>query len=210
MNREWKEITKREHDGFIKASSLCNLLQSSAWASVKDGWDHECIGFFEDGVMHASALLLIQRLPLHLSMIYIPHGPIMDYQNEELVRHAMKELKVYAKRRHCFSITMDPAIIRRIYDKTEIVENFDEHTNHMISLFSECGISHLGYTMDMDETIQPRFHAGVKTYQGFEDEFPKHTKRHIKKAVKNGIVIQHGRYELLNDFARLMQKNRGT
>lgn len=206
MYSEWKKIRKEEHDAFIKTQPLCNLLQSSAWAKVKDSWDHTCIGLYEDEHLVASAMLLIQRLPLHLTMIYIPRGPIMDYENEDLVHHAIASLKRYAKTLHCFSITLDPAIVRRIYAKKDIVEDFEASNKKVIDLLANCGVKHLGYTMDLSATIQPRFHSGVKTVDNFEDNFPKHTKRHIKKAVKNGIVIEHGGYELLDDFATLMRK----
>lgn len=207
MYSEWKEIREEEHDAFIKTQPICNLLQSSAWACVKNSWQHQCIGMFDDkGKQVASALLLIQKLPLKLAMLYIPRGPIMDYEDVELVRHAFKELKCYAASLHCFTITLDPGILHKIYYKNEVKEDFSEANDAMIKLFASCGVHHLGYTMDLSSTIQPRFHSGVEISSDFEARFPKHTKRHIKKAEKSGVVIEHGSYDLLDDFAALMQK----
>ena len=37
-------LSAAEHDAFIKASHLTNLLQSSNWAKIKVNWRHERIG----------------------------------------------------------------------------------------------------------------------------------------------------------------------
>ena len=41
-------ISPEIHDEFVKKSELANLLQSSAWANVKNQWDNEIVGFFKD------------------------------------------------------------------------------------------------------------------------------------------------------------------
>src|SRR3712207_8218250 len=41
-----------------------NLLQSAHWAQVKDNWEHELIGFYQDDKQVATAACLIKRLPL--------------------------------------------------------------------------------------------------------------------------------------------------
>ena len=39
-------INSQEHDEFVKNHPLCNLLQSSAWGSVKQNWKHEIVGVY--------------------------------------------------------------------------------------------------------------------------------------------------------------------
>ena len=67
-------VDPREHDAFVKAHPLCDLLQSSAWAEVKSSWDHQIVGLRKRSRLAASALILIRRLPLGLCMMYIPRG----------------------------------------------------------------------------------------------------------------------------------------
>lgn len=86
-------ISAQEHDQFAKASNQTNLLQSSNWAQVKDNWDNERLGFYQDDKLVASASILIKRLPLGMTMLYVPRGPIMDYQNQEVVDYVIKSLK---------------------------------------------------------------------------------------------------------------------
>lgn len=46
--------------------------------------------------------LLIKPLPLGMTMIYIPRGPVMDYTNAELVAFTIKTLKAYGKKKEPF------------------------------------------------------------------------------------------------------------
>ena len=73
-------LSTSEHDRFVIDSPQTNLLQSSSWAKIKDSWGNDRLGFYQDGNLVAVASVLIQPLPLGFSMIYIPRGPIMDYQ----------------------------------------------------------------------------------------------------------------------------------
>ena len=42
-------IPAEVHDTFVKNHPLCNLLQSSSWAKVKDNWGSEIVGVYEKG-----------------------------------------------------------------------------------------------------------------------------------------------------------------
>ena len=54
---------------------------------------NERVGFYQEDQLVAVASILIQPLPLGFSMLYIPRGPIMDYQNKELVSFVIQSLK---------------------------------------------------------------------------------------------------------------------
>lgn len=90
-------VDPREHDAFVKAHPLCDLLQSSAWTKVKSNWDHQIVGLRKRSRLATSALILIRRLPLGLCMMYIPRGPIMDLTDEEMTRSFFQALKAWAK-----------------------------------------------------------------------------------------------------------------
>jgi len=77
-------ISAQEHDDFVTAHPQANLLQSSAWAQIKDNWENERLGFYKDDHLVAAASVLIKPLPLGMTMLYIPRGPIMDYGDKEL------------------------------------------------------------------------------------------------------------------------------
>ena len=110
-----ENVAPERHDAFVRQSPLCNLLQSSDWAKVKENWDHAIVGVEDEEGLKASAMVLIKRLPLHFTMMYIPRGPIMDHTDEQLVCFFMSALKRWAKRYHCLFIKMDPGIHYKDY-----------------------------------------------------------------------------------------------
>ncbi|HEL1768686.1 TPA: peptidoglycan bridge formation glycyltransferase FemA/FemB family protein, partial [Streptococcus suis] len=92
-------ISEVEHDGFLKQSPQVNLLQSSQWAKVKNEWYNERLGFFKDGELVAVASVLLRKLivPASFTFMYIPWGPVMDYQDQELVAFVLASLKKYGR-----------------------------------------------------------------------------------------------------------------
>ena len=118
-------ISAEEHDHFVKNSDQVNLLQSSNWAKIKDNWNNERIGFYKDGRLVATASILIRTLPLGLTMLYIPRGPIMNYSNIELVTFVIDSLKKIAKTKRALFIKFDPSLILKSYLIGENVEEKD-------------------------------------------------------------------------------------
>ena len=103
-------LSTSEHDRFVIDSPQTNLLQSSSWAKIKDSWGNDRLGFYQDGNLVAVASVLIQPLPFGFSMIYIPRGPIMDYQDKELLAFVMASLKKYAKTKRALFVKFDPSL----------------------------------------------------------------------------------------------------
>ena len=103
-------ISASEHDHFVIQSDQTNLLQSSAWAKIKDNWGNERVGFYQEDQLVGVASILIQPLPLGFSMLYIPRGPIMDYQNQDLVTFVIGSLKKIAKQHKALFVKFDPSL----------------------------------------------------------------------------------------------------
>ncbi len=153
-------ISKEEHDNFIKNSSQTNLLQSSSWAKVKDEWENERIGFYQDSKLVASASILIRPLPLGMTMFYIPRGPVMNYQDKDLVNFVLTSLKKFAKRKRALFIKFDPFILLNHHQIDEEAIN-NPQAQTIIDTLKHLGCEWLGQTSDMGETIQPRFQANI-------------------------------------------------
>lgn len=198
-------LSTYEHDRFVTESSQTNLLQSSAWAKIKDQWDNERLGFYRDNTLVAVASLLIQPLPLGFTMIYIPRGPIMDYEDKELVAFVMASLKKVAKSKRALFIKFDPSLFvtqNLIDQETKVNETTMAIAQHL----QDIGADWTGLTMDLAENIQPRFQANIYKEDFTEDQLSKSTKQAIRTARNKGISIIHGGTELLEDFASLMKK----
>ena len=198
-------ISAQEHDDFVKASSQTNLLQSASWAKVKDNWDNERIGFYKNNQLVASASILIKPLPLGMTMLYIPRGPIMDYQDQELLHFVLTSLKKFAKTKKALFIKFDPSLF---LVQAQIGENRKEQqeTLDVIQNLQKAGAIWVGRTESLDETIQPRFQANIYKDNFSEELLSKSTRQAIRTARNKGIQVQFGGKELLDDFSALMKK----
>lgn len=198
-------ISAQEHDDFVKASSQTNLLQSASWAKVKDNWDNERIGFYKNDQLVASASILIKPLPLGMTMLYIPRGPIMDYHDQELLQFVLNSLKQFAKTKKALFIKFDPSLF---LVQAQIGEDRKEQqeTLDVIQNLQKAGAIWVGRTESLDETIQPRFQANIYKDNFSEELLSKSTRQAIRTARNKGIQVQFGGKELLDDFSALMKK----
>lgn len=200
-------ISTEEHDSFVKQSPQANLLQSSQWATVKSEWRNERLGFFKDGKLVAVASLLIRRLvvPFGFTMIYIPRGPVMDYEDAELVSFVFKSIKEFALRERSVVIKFDPFI--RLSSKT-ITGDREEELNVLAvkDRIVDLGGIWSGRVQTMSATIQPTCHAVLYSESFSEESLNKRVRQNIRSARNKGIEIRIGREELLRDFSELLKK----
>lgn len=197
-------IDPQEHDIFVKNHPLCNLLQSSSWADVKDNWGSEIVGVYEHGKLIASSLVLLRPLPLKFTMLYTPRGPIMDYTNGALVEFFMNELKKFGKKKRALFVKMDPAIHYKDFHLEE-VPTVNPEAVSIIETLSNSGAIHQGLTMEMDATIQPRFQANIYKEDFGEELLSKSTKKMMKQAQKKGVTVKMGQLEFVDSFAAVIE-----
>ena len=198
-------ISVQAHDDFVKQSSQINLLQSASWAKVKDNWDNERIGFYKNNQLVASASILIKPLPLSMTMLYIPRGPIMDYQDQELLHFVLTSLKKFAKTKKALFIKFDPSLFL-VQNQSGEERQDNPKTLDLINNLQKAGAIWLGRTELLDETIQPRFQANIYKDNFSEELLSKSTRQAIRTARNKGIQVQFGGSELLDDCSALMKK----
>ncbi len=182
------------HDSFIASEPLGHLLQSSKWQEIKDNWNSEIIGFFDDDQLVASVSILIRPLPLGFTMLYLPRGIAMDYENTALLDYIFDALKKYGKSQKAIFIKFDPAI-----------QNLPENEK-VIQKLKNLGAKWMGLTAEMHDTIQPRFNAVVYKADFDEGKFNKKTRQALRKARNSHTIVKFGRDELLDDFSEMIQK----
>lgn len=198
-------IQPKEHDAFVSSHTLCNLLQSSNWAKVKDNWDHILVGVKEDENLVASALVLIKHLPLSFTILYIPRGPIFDYENEKLAAFFMSQLKHLGNQYHALNIIMDPAIHCNDFTFADKNENRYPESLKIVHILRNLGIQHKGFTTSLDATVQPRYHANVYNHEHFYDELPKRTKKALATMEKKMVSVCPYGKEAVPAFASVMR-----
>ncbi len=198
------KIDPKKHDEFVEKSVYCNLLQSSSWATVKSNWSHEIVGVYEGETLVASSLVLIKKLPLSFTMMYLPRGPIMDYDNQELVQFFFKAIKKWAKKRHCLFIKLDPGIHYSDYHLGD-QRIVNEDAIRKLKVLESTKVKHQGFPLDFSSTIQPRFHMVVYANEFGEDCLTKKGAKNLKIALKKHLDTKIGyNTTYLDDFSRVM------
>lgn len=197
-------IDQDRYDQFVSTHPNSNLLQSYNWAKIKSNWDHIHTGVEdENGNLVGAALVLIKNLPGGFTFLYIPRGPILDYRNEELLNFYLNALREEAKKHKGLFIKFDPAIHVADYPTSEPTKEKYPETEEILESIKKAGGIHQGFTIMIEEAIQPRFQSVVYKDTFDEAKLPKHTRQSIKTAKKRNIKVKSGHKELLDDFAYL-------
>lgn len=201
-------IPEEEFDAFVKKSRYCNLLQSYHWANVKENWDHLYTGIYDENrKLVATGLVLIKHLPAKFTMFYLPRGPILDFENTRLLEFYFSELKQIAKKRHCLFIKVDPGITYADYhyEKKDDVTAYPK-AKAIIAELEKIGGKYKGLNKDFHTTVQPRYHMTCHKEEFDSKNFTKKGKKNIKIAQKSFLEVRIGQEELLDDFAKVMNK----
>ncbi|HES7970207.1 TPA: aminoacyltransferase [Streptococcus pyogenes] len=196
-------ISEEEHDSFVKEHQQISVLQGSDWAKIKNQWQNERIGIYKEEKQVASLSLLIKLLPLGRSIIYIPRGLVMDYLDRDLVAFTMKTLKDYGKTKKALFIKYDPAILLKQY---ALGQEEEEKPLALAAIknLQEAGVHWTGLTMEIADSIQPRFQANIYTQENLEMQFPKHTRRLIKDAKQRGVETYRASQSELHKFSKIV------
>ncbi len=144
---ELRKISDKELDAFAASSSYIHYMKTSMWGKFqvenKNADSYECLGFFDDGKLLASAMVLKHKWHGHL-YFYIPEGPSLDYENEKLLNDVFRELSAYAGRKKAQFLRVDPDVVRLPRDiNGNALEGFN-HENVTERLI-ELGFRHKGY-----------------------------------------------------------------
>lgn len=184
-------------NNLIENLSGAHALQAWQWGEVKKqfGWDvHPLI--WRDGEENISAAaLVLQRklsvkwLPMHLSVVYAPRGPLLDWSDNALVERVLDDLKRFAKEQGAIFLKIDPDLPLGygVPGEEEAAENPDgQHVKGFLQsngwLFS-------------DDQIQFRNTVEVDL-QGDEEEILRRmkskTRYNIRLAGRKGVTVRPG------------------
>ncbi len=104
-------VSAAEWDAFVAAHPEGHILQTSAWADLKCafGWSAARVGIRDQGELVAGAQVLFRPLPSALYTIaYLPKGPLVDWNNPELVEFVFKSLDNVAQSANAVFLKIEP------------------------------------------------------------------------------------------------------
>lgn len=191
------DINNEKYTEFIKSHKHGNMMQAIEWSAIKNTWGavRVAVSDDEDNIIAAAQVLTRKGL------WYVPRGPILDYNNKELLGFFLTSLKKFAKTKQAKLVKLDIPIAV----KDEKLANFkdvdvDRSNNELIKTFKSYGYNHKGFSLDMSSTIQPRFNTVTKLEQPVPDLFSKDTRRLIRDADKKFVEVRRCGKENLDDF----------
>lgn len=189
-------INIEKYNNFVMNNKNCNLFQSPQWVEVKKEWDYRRVAVVENEEILATAQILIRN-----GLWYLPRGPILNYENAKLLKYFLENLKTYAKKNNAKLLKIDipePLKKGKINEFKNLAE--DDKKEVIMSVFKEEKFKHKGFSLNMSDTIQPRFVAISELNEQYEDNLPKHTKRLIKDVEKRFVEVKKTNIEKLDDF----------
>ena len=191
------DINNEKYTEFIKSHKHGNMMQAIEWSSIKNTWGAVRVAVSDDKDNIIAAAQVLTRKGLW----YVPRGPILDYNNKELLGFFLTNLKKFAKTKQAKLVKLDIPIAV----KDEKLANFkdvdvDRSNDELIKTFKSYGYNHKGFSLDMSSTIQPRFNTVTKLEKPVPDLFSKDTRRLIRDADKKFVEVRRCGKENLDDF----------
>lgn len=117
---EYKEI-----DAFLRTHSNGWFTQSLCWPEVKRE-EYEALYLRDaNGAVTAAAIVMVKRVPLlKRTLLYVPRGPVLQWDDRETAAALMQELKALGREKRAYKIVLDPQI--RVTDERTIrlIESF--------------------------------------------------------------------------------------
>lgn len=102
-----------EWDAFVAAHPNGSLLQTTAWARLKGrfGWSPHRVWLRKDGQLVAGAQMLVKAAALGMVRVaYLPHGPLVDWQDEEQVEILLNQVDLAAYEHRAGLLKMEPLL----------------------------------------------------------------------------------------------------
>ena len=191
------DINNEKYTEFIKSHKHGNMMQAIEWSAIKNTWGavRVAVSDDEDNII-ATAQVLTRK-----GLWYVPRGPILDYNNKELLGFFLTNLKKFAKTKQAKLVKLDiPIAVKdeKLADFKDV--DVDRSNDELIKTFKSYGYNHKGFSLDMSSTIQPRFNTVTKLEKPIPDLFSKDTRRLIRDADKKFVEVRRCGKENLDDF----------
>lgn len=183
-----------EWDAFVAAHPRGSILQTTNWARLKSrfGWSSQRVWMRRDGRLVAGAQVLFRSVAVGIVKLgYIPHGPLVDWNDAEQVDVLFNHIDQAAYGRGAGMLKLEP----RIWQD-------DMSPGEWEALYRRHGC------VPSPDTIQPPRTVMIDLTPS-EDEIlarmKQKTRYNIRLAEKKGVTVREGTADDLPAFNRLMQ-----
>jgi lipid II:glycine glycyltransferase (peptidoglycan interpeptide bridge formation enzyme) len=180
---------RHEWNSFVAQEPAFALLQSWEWGEFKEklGWKIVRIAIEQDKKLIAGAQVLIKPLPLKLaSLLYIPRGPLVDWNDQEQVRMLLDAIHAIGRQWRAICLKIEPALPQSQEALQALARNgfhSGRHNNQPQA------------TIVVDLTAEPETMLA---------RMRKSTRRNITRSQRDGVTIREGTEAELPTAIRLL------
>lgn len=201
MFDKWFELAEQayteadaEWDDFVARHPHGSLLQTTAWARLKNnfGWSSQRVWLRRDGKLVAGAQLLIKSVAMGLARVgYVPHGPLVEWQDSAQVAVLLHQLDLAAYQRRVGFVKLEPLLWQDEPAAWNWAALCQEHDLHPAT-----------------DTIQPPRTMLLDLRPSPDDilaTMKQKTRYNIRLAERKGVTVRQGTVADLSAFIRLMR-----
>lgn len=182
-----------EWDDFVTRHPQGSILQTTNWARLKNrfGWSSQRVWMRREGRLVAGAQILFRSVAIGIvKMGYIPHGPLVDWSDDEQLEVLFNHIDQAAYRRGAGILKLEP----RLWQHETPAEAWQE-------LYLRHGCVPSPDSIQPPRTILIDLRPSEDTILA---QMKQKTRYNIRLAEKKGVVVREGTAADLPAFNRLM------
>ena len=213
---KFTNLTAKEFREFTDKMPNSHFTQMTANYELKvaEGAETHLVGI-KDNNNQVIAACLMTAIPVmrFFKSFYTNRGPVIDFDNKELVHFFFNELAQYAKKHNAIYLRVDPYLAYQYRNhEGDVVENAGN--DWFFDKMEQLGFKHQGFFTGFHSDKQVRFHSVLDLTDKTEKDVLKGMdslrKRNTKKVQKNGVKIRFLNKEELPIFRQFMEETSET
>lgn len=166
-----------------------------------------------DNEVIAACLLTAVPVMKFFKYFYSNRGPVIDFENKELVHYFFNELAKYVKKHNALYLRVDPYLAYQYRNHDgEVLANAGH--DWIFDKMKQLGYKHEGFLTGFDPILQIRFHSVLdlagKTAKDVLNGMDSLRKRNTKKVQKNGVKVRFLSEDELPIFRSFMEDTSET
>ena len=203
-----REISESDHLELLRSRRSASFLQTPAWGRVKSEWRRESIGWFDGDELVGAGLVLYRQLPkVKRFLAYLPEGPVIDWEAEDL-RPWLAPMAAHLADRGAFGVRMGPPVVTRRWDAATIKDGIADDAVRRLGDLPPTERTHSGARVTSQlidlgwraQAVEGGFAAGQprhvfwiplagRTEEDVLAGMNQLWRRNIKKAAKEGVEV---------------------
>jgi|GEM_PF-4505375 len=202
-------------DEFVAKSEQNSFLQQSKYQKFKIDWPATMTAMVDDddNIIASAIVYQIPFIPGKY-IIYVPNGPVVDYENKALVKAYIDNLRTYAMQRNAVAFRFDPNLAYCTYLYKDKDDEGKKHyrNQEVVDFLKSLGALHTEETHEFEDNSQPRFNIYIDLENYNSDDYIGNKNYSAEKdlIIDNKMTYAESAFKLFQKSARRYKAVLGT